>query len=331
MPAPPPRLNPRAARALVTACAAAWLALGVASQAWAEDVRSKQRKLNQDAQKAAAAKNYERAVELLRASLELGELNITQLNLGRVYGLAGRCWEAKEAYERVPQAPKVQDPPPHKVAQTLERYWADLRQQCPGALLVECAPDARLWVDAQPARCGERLSLPAGSHTVEARWGEARAERGVEVVALEELRLFLEAPPDTLKAPIEPLEPHDPRDEDPKDGAWLRGLGWSFGGLGLSALLGGVAVRFHAEGPLEEIRGISETPGGNLERYEQLKHIIERDELWFVSALGVGAGCLTLSGILLYWGYAEGEEAEPPAGALRWWVAPSSVGVEGRF
>jgi tetratricopeptide (TPR) repeat protein len=331
MPASPPRIDLRAERALLAACVVVASLLGGGSQAWAEDVRSKQRKLNQDAQKAAAAKDYERAVELLRASLELGELNITQLNLGRVYGLAGRCWEAKEAYERVPQAPKVQDPPPPKVAQTLERYWSDLRQRCPGALTVECAPGARLRVDAQPARCGERLELPPGAHKIEAAWGEARAERDVAVVALEEQRLFLDAPLEAPSAPIEPLGLDEPRDPDPTDGAWLRGLGWSFGGLGLSALLGGVAVRFHAEGPLEEIRIISETPGGNLERYGQLKQVIERDELWFISALGVGAGCLTLSGVLLYWGYAEGEEAAPPAGALRWWFAPSGVGVEGRF
>lgn len=68
-------------------------------------------KLNQSAVEAILAEDYEKAAGLLEASLELGQLNVTWLNLGRAYQKLGRCDEARKAYLSVVTAPAVDEPP----------------------------------------------------------------------------------------------------------------------------------------------------------------------------------------------------------------------------
>ena len=56
----------------------------------------------------------DKAENLFRASLNLGALNITWLNLGRVLQRQGRCKGAREAFQSALTAPAVQTPRPSK-------------------------------------------------------------------------------------------------------------------------------------------------------------------------------------------------------------------------
>lgn len=69
---------------------------------------AEQIELNQSAAEATQAGDYLSAEEHFRASLELGESNVTWLNLGRMFARAGKCLDARDAYARVRTAPKLQ-------------------------------------------------------------------------------------------------------------------------------------------------------------------------------------------------------------------------------
>ena len=76
------------------------------------------------------ADDYEKAIKLFKASLLVGELNITYLNLGRAYFKLGQCKEAREAYAKVRKAPQVRQPPPESVLIRLNEYLVDLDEEC---------------------------------------------------------------------------------------------------------------------------------------------------------------------------------------------------------
>lgn len=92
---------------------------------------SDQVKLNQSAVDAILAEDYEKAVGLLKASLELGELNVTWLNLGRAHQKLGNCEEARNAYLSVVTSPAVADPPASLINAKAEQYLEELDEACP--------------------------------------------------------------------------------------------------------------------------------------------------------------------------------------------------------
>ena len=65
--------------------------------------------LNNEAVEASNVGNYSKAEKLYLASLEMGEFNITWLNLGRIYAKENKCREAEQAYARVTDAPKIKN------------------------------------------------------------------------------------------------------------------------------------------------------------------------------------------------------------------------------
>ncbi|QDG49504.1 hypothetical protein FIV42_01750 [Persicimonas caeni] len=87
-------------------------------------------KLNQSAVEAILAEDYEKAAGLLEASLELGQLNVTWLNLGRAYQKLGRCDEARKAYLSVVTAPAVDEPPAKLINAKAEQYLEELEGEC---------------------------------------------------------------------------------------------------------------------------------------------------------------------------------------------------------
>src|SRR5262245_40352957 len=81
------------------------------------------------------AGDYATATSLLRSALELGELNILYLSLGRALYRDHRCREADDAYLKALKAPAVSEPAPSDVAAKVETYRADLSKSCPGTLV----------------------------------------------------------------------------------------------------------------------------------------------------------------------------------------------------
>jgi hypothetical protein len=128
---------------------------------------------------------YQRAVTLFKASLTVGELNITWLNLGRAYYKIGLCTEAREAFAKVRKAPKVASPTPLEIQSRLNEYVVELSKAC-GSILepgeVVC-PEGTREVEG---RCVGRIACPPGTLFDGARCagssgGDLSASREAEV------------------------------------------------------------------------------------------------------------------------------------------------------
>jgi hypothetical protein len=137
---------------------------------------------------------YELAAQKFRASLAIGEANVTMLNLGRTLARMGRCKEARQTYDRVSDAPAVASPTPEEIAGVLDKYRSELPDPCPSVLAVTC-PDGATGVvvdGGTPVTCeaAATLEVEPGKHTVEAVGVQASAE--VEVPAEEWLEVELE-------------------------------------------------------------------------------------------------------------------------------------------
>lgn len=89
-----------------------------------------QMRLNKSAVDAIVEEDYERAVKLLESSLEMGELNVTWLNLGRALQKMERCAEAKNAYLSAVSAPAVDTPSPRLVNGKVEQYLEEIEEDC---------------------------------------------------------------------------------------------------------------------------------------------------------------------------------------------------------
>lgn len=91
---------------------------------------SAQLELNNRGVQAIVAKQYGTAVRLFRSSTDLGELNITYVNMGRAYQYMGECENAEDAYAKALNAPAVASPSPDKIAAVIKRYRAELKESC---------------------------------------------------------------------------------------------------------------------------------------------------------------------------------------------------------
>lgn len=96
----------------------------------ATEPTAEQVKLNEAAVEAMLAEEYDKAVRLLQASLDLGELNVTYLNLGRAYQKLGECDASRKALLSVVTAPAVEQPPPRIVDAKADEYLAELDAEC---------------------------------------------------------------------------------------------------------------------------------------------------------------------------------------------------------
>ncbi len=304
--------------------AAALLAIAAPQAAQAQpmaDVLDEQLRLNDEARQAASRGDRALAAELLRASLDLGPLNVTWLNLGRVYALDGRCREAIEAFDAAPGSPQVLDPPPEVVAQALVRYRKEVADDCLGALKVTCQPDTlRLEIDGQARRCGEPTGLFAGEHRVRGSLGPQVVEQIVTILPGQPAAL-------TLRLDSAPTHTPDPVAATPTDGAAV--AGWIIGGLGVAAVGGGVALRLGLSGDLAELEAISKTPGGDLDRFNAIKTNAETRQLQSFALIGLGTALAATGGAMLIAGAGPPEGGE--GGGLRVRLSPLGLALEGDF
>lgn len=154
-------------------------------------------KLYKEGAEAFKAGDYAKSIDLFKASLHLGELNITYLNLGRAHFKLGQCDEALEAYRKAASSPQIAQPTPAQVQAKLEEYEADLDASCPATLIVECrSPSMKLYVgDEGPMACDANpMSLAPGQYVVRGEDGATIYEEQVMLSAMQKATLKLGAP-----------------------------------------------------------------------------------------------------------------------------------------
>lgn len=109
------------------------------SSTWAQSSGAEQRivepsaaqlELNDQGVEAIINRDFAQATRLFQASLDLGELNITYVNLGRAYQYMSECEKSEQAYMRALEAPAIPEPTPDEIAEVVERYRAELKRDC---------------------------------------------------------------------------------------------------------------------------------------------------------------------------------------------------------
>ena len=133
---------------------------------------------------AMAAGEHETAIADYRSSLEIQELNVVWLNLGRAYQKAGQCAEAWDAFSRVDAAPVVADPPSDVVLETRDTYRAELMEECPTRVSTRCEFEAQIEIDGVPrGPCGNVFDVAPGQHLIVAEWEGGSIQHEKEVSA----------------------------------------------------------------------------------------------------------------------------------------------------
>ncbi|MEL6182333.1 MAG: hypothetical protein AAFS10_25480 [Myxococcota bacterium] len=289
-----------------------------------------QQELLESAVAADKQKDYTSAIEYLRASLRLGESDVVYINLGRILFRLARCQEAAEAYMKVPLAPHLKVTGGQSREELLaiaDRYFADLKRECPAELTVICEPaNMSIRVEGQLAQpCNGRMTMdvPAGQHKV---MGSYLGQELTEVVmfseGLETTSLRLTFEPDMKLAAARQAVAEERYDEAIdllRDHPINNEEAWQ---VGVTALFGASRCEQAAQ-RLE--RGLRRTTPGRLtpERLEEslgsfdpgtvghcalvmdgLREAIEAENalpataLWGWGMLGTGAGLLVLGVVL---------------------------------
>lgn len=205
---------------------------------------------------------YERAIRLFEASLDLGRLNVTYTNLGRAYQRAGMCQNAEEAYRAaLSDSPRAKEPTPEQIERAIESYRAEMEEACPGHLHVECTPaEIRLFVDDQgPKECTDEMifDLMPGAHEVrgELEGYEVTYRVTIEALQVESVHLDLshveveEEVVEELQAQEEPqqvvaqdFDAQAASVEPPSPPESSSSVGWILLAGGSMSLAGGVAL-----------------------------------------------------------------------------------------
>ncbi len=297
-------------------CAALLL---LATPAAADDLvepSAAQLQLNDQAYEAFVAEDWDRAIRLYQALLDLGPLNTAYASLGYALFKAGRCEEARAAYELAETAPQVVNPPPEAVAQALEAYQEKLADTCPGFLVLECRPrQLQISVDGSALEPCPDTPIPVtrGDHVVIAAVGEESIERSVFVDAMESVPLQLviegidDVDPDPKKQPTGPKS----ATPAPRQTGWTGTLGWITAGAGGAVLLTALTVDlFVLDSTLQDLRTAS--ANNDTSQYDSLKPSAESQQT-LVKGLVVSGGILVATGLTLYLVDLLGTDESPPA------------------
>lgn len=272
-----------------------------------------QLELNHKAVEAVEAKQYEEAIKLFEAALQLGEMNVTYLNLGRTLARVGRCAEAATAYDKVMSAPRVPDPPRDVIAQVLRNYRDALKTECPGTIKLVCAsPDIQVTVDDQaPVDCSEgTITAAAGKHRLQASNGVAREEHYIQLEGN-----------DTVEVTIR-LDPPTPTDQGGKLATW----GWIVGGVGAATLLTATIIDVAVIGAdIDELDRLETQPGQEA-AFNETRDSIESNQS-LNTGLWIGGGLLLTTGAVLVILDMTSDSSAPQGAALTPWVTPDGAGA----
>ena len=114
--------------------------------------------------------DYDIAVLLLQRAVDQGKHNFVYLNLGRALQKAGRCLEARVAFDRVPNEPPVQTPSQAQIEQLAKEFSAELNEQCEPRILVTCDNlDVGIRLDGGDLLCGVEHRVRPGDHELQVR------------------------------------------------------------------------------------------------------------------------------------------------------------------
>lgn len=312
--------------AVSKACLAALLLLLWSAPAWgqqpqAQPSREQLALMHQGAQ-AYQAGDFARAEVFYRRALELGDLNIAWLNLGRLLQKQGRCQDAQAALERALVTPAVSSPAPSQVRDTVARYRAQMRDHCPASLLVWCPqPQPRLYLQGRPFPCNQAQKRPPGAYTLEVVQGDQRQAHTVQLQATELSTVDLRPAPaleEIAPAPQGPSAPGDPE---------LRQLaGWSLVGLGGASLATGGLFSYLLLDNDQDVAALARQPQIKPERADALMQKGDRYHLAQYIGYGLGAALVATGGFLLWTDRGDQGEA-----ALRWrWWGPGGA-VQARW
>ncbi len=129
--------------------------------------------MNEKAVEAVENKEYEKAIKLYQASIELGEVNITYLNMARTYHRMGECAKAKRTYRKTRDVRfKISNPTPAEINEALNTFESELYKDCAfGELVVMCEPGKMdLYLNGSgPIDCpsnADPLRLKEGTYTI---------------------------------------------------------------------------------------------------------------------------------------------------------------------
>lgn len=180
------------------------------------------------------SQSYRDAADLFRASIKLGEWNITYLNLGRTYQrmipLKGedaleRCVQAEDAFRKALAARPVPSPPPAEISARVKQFRAELQRDCPAELTIVCSPpEMKVLVNLreQGAQCGGKplkLQLKSGEYVVEGVLQGESVRRAVKLEPMDRKEVGLKLV--VVKAPVVTKDPSTkdptPKDPTPKD------------------------------------------------------------------------------------------------------------------
>ena len=246
------------------------------------------------------AEDWERAIRLYQAVLDLGPLNSAYASLGYAMLKAGYCEEARASFELSESAPQVVEPPPEAVAQALEVYRERMNEICPGFILMECRPrDLQISVDGSSMfPCSSNpVPLARGDHVIIAAAGEESIQRDVYVSAFETQKITLV---------IEGVESAQVRDVAVST-AVTQGTGSSQGpsvlswvvlGSGAAVLTAALAVDLVVlDASLDELRRAS--ANGDLAGYQSARGSVDTEQT-LVRGMVIGGGILVAAGITLW-------------------------------
>lgn len=269
-----------------------------------------QLRLYKQAGAAYTEQRFSDAIELLRSSLAVGELNVTYLNLGRAYFRDGQCDKAADAYRRARMAPEVAEPAAADVAKRLDQYETEL-SSCPGIVQPRCLPTSlTISVDHHaPVRCGPPLKLSPGEHVLSAAEGDLLVTHRIVVRSRQTVEVLLDATPKARVAPADP----------PSDiGLIIAGSGVAL--VGAAALFDVLSI-----GPDIEDYETAVEEGSSDEG--SLRDSLDSQQLGVAIAYGVG-GAAVLTGLTLTLIDRLGQ-SKATRGTASWqpWLSPGVAGV----
>lgn len=143
--------------------------------------------LNERGVDSIAEGEFERAIRLFEASLDLGELNVTHTNLGRAYQHAGECEKAEIHFAKALDAPRATEPTPDQIKTAIAAYREEMEETCPGHLDVECSPEEiAVFIDGEgPRACTEEPHpLYPGRYEVVGEYAEHEVSETVDIAAM---------------------------------------------------------------------------------------------------------------------------------------------------
>ena len=276
---------------------------------------------------------WDKATERFEASLRIGEMNITYLNLGRSLHKAGHCLEARARYDKVSTAPQVRNPSPIQVLDKLDEYRREL-DDCPGKLSVQCSAPAIVATVKKkgPVECGGSINLPPGDYEVVGTVGDKSVTKKVQVKAIDEVFVML-----TIDGIGALGDEKDPPGGSGGGGGGLKVAGWVAVGLGVAALGAGGALFALNGGDSDRFdelnsQGLSCPADAECAELTELQTSLDSANVQIAAAIGVGAAAVVTGAVLLIIGYSgDDERATGSRLDLLWSPEQGVVGVQGRF